>query len=382
MTSIPFDFEKAKLMRQEFENCLEMLRTADKNIYVFGAGVYAKSLTDYLNGKGITIKGYVVDDEYALKNPDKGFLALNEVLSTGNMVLLYGIGGGFSDFYTNKVEALKEAVSKNSDSSFIVLNDYWFVDTGLINHEIIDEAFLKDNLEAFSETYGMLEDEFSRKTMLAYLYASVGHDATELSQTWNDTEHDYNLDLLFDKCGDGLVVECGAFNGMSIAQMSDYTGNKYKMLALECDDINYEKCCETVSGYDNIQVIKKGVLDKQAWLKVVHSKDASYLVELKEGEDIEGSVEVIDIDTLVGAEKVAVLTMDIEGSEMKALTGAKNVIASGANIAVRIYHKNSDLITIPQYIKSLNPNYKFYLRYNRGASQCRTGDETTLYAII
>ena len=382
MTAIPFDFKKAEESRRDFEKCLDMLKTSKKDIYIFGAGVYANSLTEYLNVNEITIKGYVVDDEYAVSNPANKFLALNSVISADNMFLLYGIGGGFSDFYTSKIEMLNLAVSKCSNSSFIVLNDYWFVDIGLINHEIIDEAFMKEHFDEFSETYDMLEDEFSRDTMLAYLYASIGHDATQLSKIWDDKDHDYNLDLLFGKCCDGLVVECGAFDGKSIVQMSEYTGNKYEMLALECDDVNYDKCCHTVSGYDNIKVIKKGVWDKQAYLKVVRSRDASYLVELNEGVDTSGSVEVTDIDTLVGSKKVSVLTMDIEGSEMKALTGAERVIAAGANLAVRIYHKNIDLITIPQYIKSLNPNYKFYLRYNRGASQCRTGDETTLYALI
>ena len=55
--------------------------------------------------------------------------------------------------------------------------------------------------------------------------------------------------------------------------------------------------------------------------------------------------------------------MDLEGGEMSALCGAKNVIAKyHPKLAVCIYHKPGDWITIPQFIKSLYSGYKFYCR--------------------
>lgn len=71
------------------------------------------------------------------------------------------------------------------------------------------------------------------------------------------------------------------------------------------------------------------------------------------------------------------IKMDIEGSEMNALKGAEISITKYHPIlAVCVYHKKEDLITIPQYIKSLYAGYKLYLRaYSR---YCR---ELVLYAI-
>ena len=219
------------------------------------------------------------------------------------------------------IRTLKEQISACSNSEFIVINDYWLAEEGFINHEILDIDFIKTHLDDFRKTYELLEDDLSRDTMMEYLYAFAGKDASELAKLASDHEHDYDLQLLFDGRNNGVVIECGAFDGESIVQMSDFTDNSFDMIALECDEVNYKKCRETVKQYPNIRVLKLGVWDKKTQLALVMSDSSSY-------------------------------------------------------------HKKEDLITIPQFINCINGNYKFYIRYNKGASLCRTGDETTLYAIM
>lgn len=55
--------------------------------------------------------------------------------------------------------------------------------------------------------------------------------------------------------------------------------------------------------------------------------------------------------------------MDIEGSELNALRGATETIKRDRpTLTICVYHKAEDLITIPQFIKNLYSDYKFYLR--------------------
>lgn len=76
-------------------------------------------------------------------------------------------------------------------------------------------------------------------------------------------------------------------------------------------------------------------------------------------------------------EKVTFLKMDIEGSELKALQGAKKIIQKQKpRLAICIYHKTWDFIELTEQILEIVPDYKFYIR--QYASDTR---ETVLYAV-
>lgn len=69
------------------------------------------------------------------------------------------------------------------------------------------------------------------------------------------------------------------------------------------------------------------------------------------------------------------IKMDIEGSEVPALQGAKSVIKKfKPKLAISAYHKKDDLITIPKLIHQIRPDYNFYLNCTTGF-----GGEIVLY---
>jgi FkbM family methyltransferase len=76
-------------------------------------------------------------------------------------------------------------------------------------------------------------------------------------------------------------------------------------------------------------------------------------------------------------QKVDYIKMDIEGSELKALEGASETIARfRPKLAVCVYHRASDLWTIPLLLKSRYPFYRLYLEH-----YSLHQEETVLYAI-
>ena len=69
--------------------------------------------------------------------------------------------------------------------------------------------------------------------------------------------------------------------------------------------------------------------------------------------------------------------MDIEGCELRALKGAENSIKKyRPKLAICIYHKYEDILEIPEYLMSLNLNYRFYMRHHT-----MSVDETVFYAV-
>ena len=68
--------------------------------------------------------------------------------------------------------------------------------------------------------------------------------------------------------------------------------------------------------------------------------------------------------------------MDIEGSELEALKGSSAIIQKDKpKLAICVYHKANDLFAIPEFIKSLRSDYKFYLRNHQ-----MIPEDTVLYA--
>ena len=376
-----FDYSVAEMRKKHYEEMINDLINSKRDVYLYGAGIYTNRLKAYFEKLNILVKGFVVDDVFLSPDMD-GILAFSELMQKDSIVLVYSVGGGYSDEFFKKISNLQKIVENMDNSIFVVLSDYWMIDLGFVMcHEFIDLDYLNSNIDRFINTYDLLEDELSKNVMREYIYASISKDATELGRYGTNDEYDYDLSLLFSNLKEGVIVECGAYDGKSVRQMSEFLKNKYELIAMECDEDNYKICCDNVNDYNNIKVYKLGVWDKKAKLELVQSGDSSYLKEVYDEEGSNNSVDVIDIDSLIEAELISALAIDVEGCELNALKGAKNAISRGVNIAVRVYHKNDDLITLPQYIQSLNKEYKFYLRFDRGATQCRTGYETTLYAI-
>lgn len=173
---------------------------------------------------------------------------------------------------------------------------------------------------------------------------------------------------------DEIFIDAGCFNGYTSLDFLEWAdGNCKKIYALE--PLN-----DAYTAIKEMKIPKTEVLNYAAW----NDWEKLRFVERGTGSSVGsgGNVEVqgIDIDSLMrkGEDKVTFIKMDIEGSELKALEGAENVIIKHhPRLAISIYHKPEDVIEIPLYILQLVPDYKLYIRH-----YCSSMCETILYAEI
>lgn len=195
----------------------------------------------------------------------------------------------------------------------------------------------------------------------------------DLSKT-EDLENQYfDRDIIkFSK--NEVFVDGGSYNfGTSRLLLEKFRSVK-TIYAFEPDSNHWENVDDGIrdSRFDRVVFIKKGLWNEEALLSF-----ESDMSESRISDSGTAKIAVTSIDQAIG-EPVTFIKMDIEGSELEALKGAANhIIADKPKLAICVYHKPEDIVTIPQYILSLVPQYRLYLRhYSFG------DNETVLYAVI
>ena len=173
--------------------------------------------------------------------------------------------------------------------------------------------------------------------------------------------------------GEVTLVDCGAYDGDSILQIYGmFKGDLQRIYAFEPDVTAFAHLKENLLRYnlDNqSSIFNYGVSDDN---RVEQWRSSGVDSSICKDGDIE--IEVRSLDSMIKIiDGKLVIKMDIEGSEKAALTGATRIIKEySPYMAICVYHKVADLYDVPYIIKSINPNYKFYLR---------SGSHTECYAI-
>ena len=128
-----------------------------------------------------------------------------------------------------------------------------------------------------------------------------------------------------------------------------------------------------------LHIVEKGLSDNEGFVYFKPASSGGTIVE-DDDKDDEGIIRipVISIDSVELCRNATFIKMDIEGSEMKALEGAKQtILCNKPKLTICIYHSDEDMVRIAEYIHSLVPEYKLYIRHHTSEK-----NETVLYAVI
>ena len=161
-----------------------------------------------------------------------------------------------------------------------------------------------------------------------------------------------------------VFVDCGAFTGDTVKAFIKYhAGNYKKIVCFEPDSNNYKSLIKNTSGIKNVHICRAGVWSKKETLRFVDESGASS--RIMNSTDNSHIIE-IPVQSNDGSElcnDASFIKMDIEGAEYEALRGAELTIRNNLPIlSICIYHSNEDMVRLPQFLKSLNLNYNYYVR--------------------
>lgn len=176
-----------------------------------------------------------------------------------------------------------------------------------------------------------------------------------------------------------MFVDAGALNLDTSLRFMEECQNchvqNYKIHAFEPDAASYERCRKMLKTMPDaaIRLYQAGLWSEDTTLYFEETGNAaSRIAKEKTGT----SIKAVALDNCV-SEPVTFIKMDIEGAELEALKGSREIIKKyRPRLAISAYHKKEDLVELPSYIKELVPEYKLYIRHYSNA-----GVETVLYAV-
>lgn len=356
-----------------FLNDLERIRNNGHEIVLYGYAKLAKRLLRFLELYSINVSLITVDQEYIESTAVQGayrVVTIDECMESGNA---YNYIVGFNS--RGNAEAIIKKLKDSSKS--ILLYDFGYGTCEDIHNAIAFYDSLSTCYSNFvDEIYSWLEDEISVVTLRDFIkqkqtgtFGLYGRHFTE-NQYFPD-------DVITMKKGE-TFVDCGAYTGDTVTAFLDKLKRDnvpgYRAIyALEPTPAAFERLAAMSRSLDNCFCFQKGVWDQEETLPFNVSGRESIIHDSGSG-----TIDLVPLDSLCDNVPVSFIKMDVEGAELKALRGAVNVIKKNRpTLAICIYHKPEDIITIPRFIKSLHPDYKLYVR---GHSRLVT-NEFVLYAV-
>jgi FkbM family methyltransferase len=175
-----------------------------------------------------------------------------------------------------------------------------------------------------------------------------------------------------------IFIDAGSYNGNTSLQFIKWCRGDYeKIYAFEPDKLCRSRCIDTFSKnkVENIEFVEKGTFNKTGQMSFLQSgMSFSKITDSEEGKD---SIAVTTIDEVLNGERASFIKMDVEGAELESLEGAKKTIEKyHPRLAISLYHKPEDVITLPLYILDISKDYKFFIRHYTASL-----NETILYAV-
>lgn len=305
-----------------------------------------------------------------------------------------------SDFFGYTIKSFDEVISQYTDFDIaITAFKYYDEIKSFLLRYIPPEKIVSpvnENYTSYSEQYRSLinnnqqslnticsevSDSKSVQVLENILKASVSNDISYFDAV--RTGDQYFPEGIINLSHDEYFIDAGAFYGDTLQEFIQKVDNKYGRVYsfepfaecfLKLEDIKYN-----IYNNDNrISLFKYGLYSDNRRVGFNNSIGVGATRVDENFNDI-NSIDVVSIDNTI-KDKVTLIKMDIEGSELAALKGAKNTILKyKPKLAICIYHKPEDIIEIPEFIMDLGLEYKYYFRHH-GISPF-IQNETVFYAV-
>lgn len=205
---------------------------------------------------------------------------------------------------------------------------------------------IQSRLDALYELY-LATDPRSRHRLLDVLSFRLSLDPNDLKLSRLPAEDMwFDIPLRFASRGYETFLDVGAYDGDTL-RLARERLEVSRGIAVEANPSLHGSIRE--AGLHYPEGIK--LVNHAAWSHAcrLESRDVGGgMISVREADS--GDIEARALDETV-SEKVDFLKMDIEGSELPALEGCQSLLAFRPDLAIAAYHRPTDLLQIPEFLK-------------------------------
>lgn len=323
------------------------LKSATKPIVLYGTGNGADKTLKRLSIDGVKVSGVFSSAGFKKGKLYSGFpvtdyATLKEQL--GDMIILVCFGSHLSSVMANVLKLIEE-------------NELYIPDVPVLGEEIFDISFARRHRNELIKAFNLMADEKSKTVFENIVYFKLTGKYEYLLKCESSREEVFEI---LDLNQNENFLDLGAFTGDTVEEFLRYAPNYKGIIAVEPDKRNYRKLCENTANIGNIKCFNAAVSDEKgmALISANHGRGNSSDIKMTE-------VEALTIQDICEGFEPSFIKMDVEGNEIKAIEGGKEVIRKYTpKMHIACYHTACDIFKIPLLVKEITPLYKIYMRHH------------------
>jgi FkbM family methyltransferase len=352
-------FEEFELLCKTSKSFNQHILSKNKPIWIFGAGNFGSDLAKTLVNENYNLLGFIETKPKLNQLIGLPVLAWEELTADDKKAQL-AIG------IFNRGMPLDGLYKIAKDAGFTEIFMPWDM------YEKYGESLgwrfwlskpevILNSLPAIKLTYDLLADDVSKKCLLDILSFRLGLNTNYASFNHSENQYFNQLTLPLLKDRQVLYVDCGAYNGDTLSEISKEVDISAAWL-FEPDAKNFSDLVSNIKKMQiNASCIPCGVSDKYEILAFNGRGEGSAISE-------SGSQRIftVALDQIFPVNKIDFLKLDIEGAEASAIRGSKELIQrSRPVIALSLYHLPRDPWELPAILKEVCQDYLYFIRQHR-----------------
>ena len=222
----------------------------------------------------------------------------------------------------------------------------------------------RDHQDEWGDLFGRLEDDESRQTLSDVLRYRLTADLDYMRGYRVRLKEQYFEEFL--GLSREVFIDAGGFDGDTTDEFCRRYPDYKKVFLFEPSASNMAAARARLKECRDIEFIQEGLSDCGGELSFDPDSGSASSVSSTSDKRIK----VTTLDQAV-KQPVSFIKMDLEGWELKALSGCRgHILEDKPKLAISVYHSASDFRAIPNFILSLNPDYRIFLRhYTQGWSE-------------